>query len=498
MHKTPFFPQKALLVISGLFAAVVLLEAFLRLGGLVFSSIQERRNLQSLRHKGAYRIMCLGESTTAGQYPSFLEEALNQRNIGVQFSVIDKGLGGAKTPVILAHLESNLDTYKPDMVIAMMGMNDQRIIYYKDVPSAHTRLFQRLRSWRFLSILYSRVSARMRASAKPASQKEGFSENEEKLKKAIELNPKNARAYVELGRFYRAQGKPAQAEGAFKKALELAPRDDDTYLQLGWSCREQGKPSEAESSFKKAIEVNPQSDNAYVELGRVYRNQGEPSRVEDSFKKAIELNPKNERAYVELGRFYRAQGKPTQAEAAFKKVLELDPQDGLAYVELAWSYQTQGKPSEAEACLKKAIELNPKNDHIYGVLAVLYEEMGKPSLAKVYAAKAVRLRVEQLNPITVQSYRTLKDILDRKGIRLVCMQYPMRSPEPLKNIFESCAGGIIFIDNEQVFRDAVKKDGYSAYFRDAFAGDFGHCTPKGNKLLAANIANAILKEAFHK
>jgi len=26
-----------------------------------------------------------------------------------------------------------------------------------------------------------------------------------------------------------------------------------------------------------------------------------------------------------------------------------------------------------------------------------------------------------------------------------------------------------------------------------FAGDFGHCTPGGNKLLAGNIANALKK-----
>jgi len=31
-----------------------------------------------------------------------------------------------------------------------------------------------------------------------------------------------------------------------------------------------------------------------------------------------------------------------------------------------------------------------------------------------------------------------------------------------------------------------------------FGGDFGHCTPKGNRLLATNIADVILKEVFHK
>jgi hypothetical protein len=31
-----------------------------------------------------------------------------------------------------------------------------------------------------------------------------------------------------------------------------------------------------------------------------------------------------------------------------------------------------------------------------------------------------------------------------------------------------------------------------------FGGDFGHCTPKGNMLLAQNIADVILGEVFNK
>ena len=74
----------------------------------------------------------------------------------------------------------------------------------------------------------------------------------------------------------------------------------------------------------------------------------------------------------------------------------------------------------------------------------------------------------------------------------------MRSIAPLKKIFQGNERGIIFVDNEQVFKDGVKKEGTRAYFRDMFGGDFGHCTEKGNRLLAGNIARAILKEVFNK
>ena len=50
------------------------------------------------------------------------------------------------------------------------------------------------------------------------------------------------------------------------------------------------------------------------------------------------------------------------------------------------------------------------------------------------------------------------------------------------------------MDNDRSFREAVAREGYRAYFRDAFGGDFGHCTEKGNRLLEQHIAQVILEE----
>jgi hypothetical protein len=73
------------------------------------------------------------------------------------------------------------------------------------------------------------------------------------------------------------------------------------------------------------------------------------------------------------------------------------------------------------------------------------------------------------------------------------VQYPVRSVEPLKKMVGEDAA---FVDNEKVFKDALKKANYDEYFSDLFGGDFGHCTPKGNRLLAQQVASVILKEVF--
>ena len=77
------------------------------------------------------------------------------------------------------------------------------------------------------------------------------------------------------------------------------------------------------------------------------------------------------------------------------------------------------------------------------------------------------------------------------------MQYPLRSIEPLKKLFDSTEG-IIFVENKKIFEDALRHDRYEDYFADNFGGEFGHGTPLGNRLIAENVANVILKEVFNK
>jgi tetratricopeptide (TPR) repeat protein len=324
------FRTKIALIIFGFFLFLVLLEAGLRLGGFILLSVQEYGNRQSLKQKGAYRIMCLGESTTQGQYPPYLEKILNQRHTGMRFSVIDKGVAGTNSARILARLESNLAQCHPDMVVAMIGINDEEPqIPYEVAPIPTPKImlfFESFRTYKLTRLLWLRILAKAKeiksympnqnkerprkipahlggAGLKGAHTKQPSpASTEDAFKKAIELNPQSDRAYVGLGRLYRDQGKLSQAEDVFKKAIELNPKNVDAHIELGWAYRDQRKLSQAEGAFKKAIELNPRSDRAYAGLGRLYRDQGKLSQAKDALEKAIELNPRGEsdRVYIQL------------------------------------------------------------------------------------------------------------------------------------------------------------------------------------------------------
>lgn len=446
MVKTTFW-QKILLIIFGIFLFLICLEIGLRIGGFLVLSLQEYKNDIYFSQKDEYRILCLGESTTQGEYPVFLEKELNQYKIMIKFRVIDKGRKGVNTAIIVSQLENNIDRYKPDLVVTMMGVND----YGPHLPS------ELASSLRILAVVKSfRVYKLLRLILLHASMKA------QTLTETNTFSPINASIYA-LGVFYM----------------------------------EQGKIDEARQAFVRSIELNPNNELPYLELGRIYKSQNKVNEAESFFLEAADINPKNAWAYFELGNLYRAQGKAEQIQQAFGKSIELNPNNNSAYVGLSDWYRLQGKLNESEQILSKAIELNPKNDHFYAALATVYGEMGNLTRLKEYWMKANRIRQEYYKPVTINNYFKLKQILDRRRIRLVCVQYPVRSIVPLKKIFED-QKGVIFVDNEEIFKNAILKDGYRTYFYDMFGGDFGHCTPKGNKLLAANIASVIIKEIFGK
>ncbi|PJC48263.1 MAG: hypothetical protein CO035_04425 [Candidatus Omnitrophica bacterium CG_4_9_14_0_2_um_filter_42_8] len=343
--------------------------------------MQEHGNRQSIKQKDSFRIMCLGESTTRCQYSSYLEEILNQRNIGIKFSVIDKGIDGTHTKEILSELKANLDKYQPDMAITMMGINDGGSHMPYETTSA-SKITLALRSFKI----------------------------------------------YKLARFLWLH--------AATKSKEIVYQDFRYF--------------------------NYNNDYKYIKLDRLYRSQDESEQI-------------------------------------LEKAIELDPNNSLAYIALGWFYQCQRRLVDSEQVMKKAMKISPKNYNIFGRLSAIYSEIGEDKLADIYAEKANNLRGKYYESTTVNNYRMLEQILYRKNVKLVCMQYPMRNIEPLKNIFkEKGESDIIFVDNERIFKDVVRNEGCKTYFRDMFGGDFGHCTDKGNKLLAENIANTILKEYFNK
>ncbi len=484
MKKTPL-RQKIALVIFGISLSLVLTEAGLRIAGFIYLTIQEHRNQLSLKEDG-YRILCMGESTTQDGYPGELNDILNNMNSGMRFSVINKGIGGTNTGIILTRLESYLEKYKPDMVITMMGANDRFFSYpvedvFEKRKSTTIYSVNDLRIYKLLKLLKLHINEKIKKETDAKEVSRGD----------IESSPENVYGYVELGRSYTKQRKYYEAEKIFKRAIEVDPGDVQAYHELGLSYTEQGKYDDAEKILKKSIELDPENVRGYHELRWCYAKQPRYYEAEKMFKEAIELDPENVRAYHELGLSYSKQGRYDEAEKILKKSIELDPENKSGYIELGRCYIEQGRCDKAEEVLKKAIKFDPGHEKTKHFLLMCSQRKGSEN----FNVKEKRFGHYCLS--TIINYRKLRDILMSRGVVLVCVEYPARDVKWLKTIIGEHKG-VYCVDNKDSFIEAVEKEKYWSYFTDKFGGDFGHMTIEGKRLLSQNIADVITKECFGK
>ena len=94
---------------------------------------------------------------------------------------------------------------------------------------------------------------------------------------------------------------------------------------------------------------------------------------------------------------------------------------------------------------------------------------------------------------TAGNYRGIRDLARREGALFVSMQYPTLDLASLNKILGTDAG-TFFVGNKDNFRRALSEGRYEDYFRDRFRGTWGHCTGRGNALIAQNLADALLKD----
>ena len=130
----------------------------------------------------------------------------------------------------------------------------------------------------------------------------------------------------ELGRDQIKRGEPARALAHFDAALDLDPRNVPAYLNLGDARMAQGKTAEAAQAWERVTEVAP--ERAYLAFDRLeslYRSQKHQDRFQALCRRLIQANPKDWRAHLALARSITAEGRTADALELLFEALSHSP-----------------------------------------------------------------------------------------------------------------------------------------------------------------------------
>jgi len=427
---------------------VLLLEIGLRIAGAVFAWQQEQANREALEDRGEYLVMCVGESTTAmggeDAYPAQLEEVLNELDSGKRFTVLNKGIPGTDSSAILAQFEQNLESYRPNVVVAMMGANDfaGAIPHHGKSAVERTGFPYSLKVYKLATLLYHQTAGPGQA---PDGQKKGggmppppddkgkAALDRDKIAKqsAVDADPLTA-AYTNLGRHYEEVGREDLAEGMFREAIARHP-SEQAWLDLALHYERLEAHDKSAPAFAAAVAANPDSGFAHFALGRTYRKIEKFDEAAREFEAAVRLNPYDANGHVSLGLCYEALERFDEAEKSFLKGLELAPAHNRVFIRLADFYEREKEHEKFEGLIPLIMEKNGSHV-VVGRIARYYHRTGQKEKAAEYARQADRLRNAYWHDMTEHNYRRMAEILRGRNLKLVAVQYPTRSVAPLKRM----------------------------------------------------------------
>jgi tetratricopeptide (TPR) repeat protein len=111
---------------------------------------------------------------------------------------------------------------------------------------------------------------------------------------------KNVENFFISGNAFYDQGKYQEAIEDFNKALELDPKFAKAYNNRGNAFHVQGKYQEAIEDYNKALELDTKFAKAYYNRGAAFYDQGKYQEAIEDCNKALELDTKNAATYNNL------------------------------------------------------------------------------------------------------------------------------------------------------------------------------------------------------
>src|SRR5262249_19239796 len=114
------------------------------------------------------------------------------------------------------------------------------------------------------------------------------------FRKAIELDPKSANAYGNLGFALANQGKLDEAIAAYEKGLAADPEFTSNYNGFAWmlvTCRDEKfrDPARAAALARKAVELEPGNANYFNTLGVTESRAGNWQAAVEALTRSISL-----------------------------------------------------------------------------------------------------------------------------------------------------------------------------------------------------------------
>ena len=195
-----------------------------------------------------------------------------------------------------------------------------------------------------------------------------------------------AEEFLERGIARRENKQYIEAEKDFNKAVELDPKSAKAYF---WRAEAQLNDEKAFADYARAIELKPDYAMAYYKRGLRKSFTDNKAALVD-YNRSIELDPTFPEAYLSRALVYLLANNYKLAILDYTKLIELKP-DGASYYVRGTAYLDSGDNVRAIADFTKSIELDATYYWTFKQRAKAYRNIKKFKSAQADEQKANRI-----------------------------------------------------------------------------------------------------------
>jgi type IV pilus assembly protein PilF len=170
-----------------------------------------------------------------------------------------------------------------------------------------------------------------------------------------------AKINIQLGQAYLSQGKLDMAMDKLKKAIELSPRNPDGHTVIAVLYEQLGNADMAGKHYQEARKLAPESGLTANNLGRFLCSQGQYDKSDALFASAL-MDPfyrSPETALLNRGSCAMSAGKFDVASESLRQALERNPNMSDALYQSAMLAMQRKDPMRARAFIERYLGAAP-------------------------------------------------------------------------------------------------------------------------------------------
>ena len=192
------------------------------------------------------------------------------------------------------------------------------------------------------------------------------------LRKAVDLDPKNARYRHMLG-FVLQYSDPEGALAAFEKAIELDSKDAQYRYALGRLLVHLEQPEKALESYRTAIKLDPKHAGALYSAGTILTDT-KPDEARDLFERAVAEAPDHVSARYNLGQLHYNAKRFEKALEQWSAAVKLAPDDFDVNKKVVQAFHALGRYGDAKPYREKLFELRKKDERLKGLREFCFDQ----------------------------------------------------------------------------------------------------------------------------